>query len=282
MTWLFFVLLSVVFFSITNLLQRALMRKQDSNPIVYATIFQIFCTVIVASIAFARGFTMPPITSLPFNFLLLAFFYAGMNFFLFKAYQTTQASTVTILMSSRALWTILVALLFLGETYNLTKTLGTAVILVAVFLVTKSPKNFRISKGELYVLAAAFCLGVASANDAYILRTAEPFSFTVIAFLFPTIVLLASHPKTIFEAKQLLSRNVLWRIIILSLVFSAAVLGSSLAYAHGAPASQAGPITNSAVILTVVLAAIFLKEREALVKKLFATVLVILGIALLS
>lgn len=171
---------------------------------------------------------------------------------------------------------------FLGESLTITKIFGIVIILLAVFLVTKSPKNFRISKGEFYVLAAAFCLGVASANDAYILRTAEPFSFTVIAFLFPSLVLLASHPKTIVEAKQLLKKNILWRIIILSLVFSIAVLASSLAYAYGAPASQAAPITNSAVILTVILATIFLKEKDNLIKKIIAAILVVLGVFLLA
>lgn len=282
MTWVFFVLTSVVFLSLTNILQRALMKKQDSNPIVYATIFQLFCTLIVGSIAFARGFIMPPVSEFPFNFLLLALLYAGMNFFLFKAYQTTEASNVTILMSSRALWTIAVALLFLGETFTITKILGTVIILLAVFLVTKRQKDFRISKGELYILAAALCLGVASANDAYILRTAEPFSFTVFAFLFPSLVLLALHPKTLIEAKQFLNKNLVWKLIILSLVFSIAVLASSLAYAYGALASQAAPIQNSAVILTVLLATIFLKERDNLIKKFLAAILVVVGVSLLT
>lgn len=282
MSWLVFVLLSVVFYSLTNILQRTLMKRQESSPIVYATVFQFLCTAIVGSLTLALGFTIPPITLLPLNFLLLAFLYAGMNFFLFKAYQTTQASTVTILISSRALWTILMALLYLGESFTIAKTLGTVLIFLAVFLVSKRPKNFRISKGEFYVLAAGFCLGVASANDAYILKTAEPFSFTVIAFLFPSLVLLALHPQTVFETKQLFQRNILWRMILLSLVFSTAVIGSSLAYAYDAPVSQAGPITNSSAIITVILAAIFLKERKHLGKKLLAAILVILGIFLLT
>ncbi|MBI3342051.1 EamA family transporter [Candidatus Curtissbacteria bacterium] len=49
----------------------------------------------------------------------------------------------------------------------------------------------------------------------------------------------------------------------------------------GASASQAGPILQSTVIVTVILAAIFLKERDHLLKKIISAVLVTIGVLLM-
>ncbi|TSC53267.1 MAG: hypothetical protein LiPW16_442, partial [Microgenomates group bacterium LiPW_16] len=53
------------------------------------------------------------------------------------------------------------------------------------------------------------------------------------------------------------------------------------AYLVGGEASRIIPVNQSSVILTVILAAIFLKEKEKLARKLIGSILVVLGVMFL-
>jgi uncharacterized membrane protein len=55
-----------------------------------------------------------------------------------------------------------------------------------------------------------------------------------------------------------------------------------MAIGSGANVSQMSPITRSQVILTVLLAAVFIKERERLPIKIFSAMLVMVGALLIK
>ena len=281
MNWFLLSIVSVITLAISNLLQRVLMRDEKSNVIAYSLMFQLICAVLIGLFAFMRGFVMPPIQEMWFNFILITVLYAVGTLFLFKALQNIEASEAAIITSSRALWTIAVALIFLGESFDLFKTIGVILVLGSIVLVSFKRKVIRFNKGILYALSSAFCYGVAFANDTFILRQSDALSYTTLAFLFPGLFILAIKPRILTEMKTLLNKPVLSKMVLLGLFYSTSAITIYLAYQRGGTASQLAPISQSVVILTFLLAAIFLSERSQLVRKFVGAIMATIGVLLL-
>lgn len=281
MNWLFFALLSAITLSIANLLQRVMMKQESSNVLAYSIVFQFLCAIIVGIFSFFKGFVMPPVTHMPINFLLMAIFYGLGTFLLFKALQFAEASEVTIITASRSLITIISAVIFLKESFGFANLIGTFCILGAVFLIAKKPKDISLRKGALYAVGMALCYGLAVTNDVYILRSAEAISYTAIGFLFPGIFLFFLKPTVIKQLHIFLQPKIFKNMLVLCLLYSIAAVSFFTAVTSGAHASQIGPVNQSSVIITVILAAIFLKERDHLDKKFISAILVTLGVVLL-
>jgi drug/metabolite transporter (DMT)-like permease len=277
------ILISVFSVSISNLLKRVLMKDEKSDPFIFGFFFQFICSLLLFLFAFSRGFVFPPIWDLPFNFLLLAVLYAAFTIYLFKAFKTIQASEVVILLTTSSLWTIIIALLFLGETLSFTRVLGVLIIFTAVVLVNYNKKfNFQFSKGVVYALIAAFCIGVAFANDAYILNFGvDVTSFTAVSFFLPSMVILLVNPKLLLEVNKFANTRIVVKMFLLGFFYSIAAIAAYLAYQAGGGVSQLAPISQSRVVLTVILSALILKEKDNLSKKLFAAGLVTVGVLLL-
>lgn len=282
MPWIVFALTSVFLYSISALIQRVLMKDDKSDAHAYSIVFQILGAVVVGTFALFRGFVVPPILQFPVNFLLLAVLYGLGTYFLFKSLQYIEVSEVTIITSVRAVVTIISAVLLLGEVFNLQKAIGTAIILASTFIVTEKVGKIKFDKGVLYALGMALCYGLGITNDAYLLKYVNVFSFTTFGFLLPGLFLIAIKPKAIFQLKQFTKPKIFSKMLILDVCYGTAAISFYWAIDLGAKASQITPILLSSVIVTVILAAIFLKERDHLVKKLFCAILVTIGVLLLT
>lgn len=142
-------------------------------------------------------------------------------------------------------------------------------------------RSVRFNKGTLYALSSAFFYGVAFANDAFILRQSDALFFATLAFLLPGLLILAIKPRAITERKTLLRVSVLSKMALLGLFYSISAITIYLAYQAGGDASQLAPISQFVVILTVLLAMIFLNERGLLARKFAGATMATIGILLL-
>lgn len=71
-------------------------------------------------------------------------------------------------------------------------------------------------------------------------------------------------------------------MLFLTIFYSAQAVAYYLALQVGANASQLAPIYKSNIILTVLLAVIFLKEKENLTRKLSSAALVTIGVLMIK
>ena len=264
MDWFLFSIISVIAGAIASILSRVLMKDQDSDPMSYAIVFQLLCTIFIFLFALWNGFVMPPIAQYPFNFLILAILYALGSVFILKAYQLSEASEVIIVTSSRAIPAIIAGMIVLGEIFTPVQALGAILIFVAIVLINLKNKRLKITKGNLYALAFAVCFGLAVVNDKYVMVTSqtEAISYTAVAFLLPTLLLIVTNPKSILKSKHFLKLSMLMKMVLLCVFYSISAICFYLAFQYGANASQLTPIAQSGVILTVILSAIFLNERD--------------------
>lgn len=281
MTWLVYALISVVAASFISILQRVLMKDEDSNPLPHSIALQFSGALICFVFAFSQGFKMPPLLEYPLNFFLEAMLYAFSTLFSFKALKLIEASKTTIIFSFGSVVTIAAAVLFLNETLTLQRLLGTALIIISIVLVFKL-KDFSVNKGALYALTAAILGSLALINDTYLLRFSDPISYTAVGFLLPGVLLALLYPKSLKKLKGFLKPKPAKNMFVLAFIWAISAIAFYIAIGKGALASQISPISQSRIILTVLLAAIFLKEKGNLPLKVVAALMTMAGVMMIK
>lgn len=281
MGWLGYTLIAVLSYSVFYILTRVFLREKSSDAISYAIVFNFICAILITTISLKSGFILPDIRHYAFNLAFMAIIYTASQVLVFKASKTIEASELIIFSSTRVLWAIGAALVFLGESFNLSKIIGTVLILFSVVYVSLKKKGIRLNTGHIYALAAAVCLGIGFVNDSYILRSTDAVTYGALAFILPAILTAVVFPSSTLKLSRYLNFGLLLKIFLLGIFYSVGLVASYTAYKSGGNASQIVPIGQSVVIVTVILSALFLGERDNLLKKLIAATLVSIGVLFL-
>lgn len=281
MSWFFLTILYVIGGSIANIFRKVLLNDERSDTIASAIIFQILGAVIVGIFAVIHGFIMPPIAQHPFNFMLQASFWGIATLCLFKAYEYCEASEVTILTTSEAVVAIIVAVVFLREAFSFLNVIGTLFIILSVIIISRSSKKFVWNKGVLFSLGYSLFGGIAIVNDTYMLHFSDTLSYLTVGFLTPGIFMMLIRYPAIKKIGPLLKPAIFKKNAIFTFFYATAGIAFFFALATGGQVALVNTIAQATVVLTVLLAALFLHERDHLVKKFVCAILVTIGVLLL-
>ena len=289
MNWLIAITISVITGSSGAILQRVLMKNKVSGSYAYSALSQIFSAVVCLIIAFMIGKqNFPTIEQIFSNNLYLfilfsSFLYALHAVFGFKALQSVEVSRFSVIYSLRSVITIIAATMFLDEKLTFVQLFGALLILLAIiFLNTSSLKSlFKFSKGEIYVLLASVCFGVATVSDKYLLDWFDYGPYLFIDFLVPGLILFLARPKSFNESVGLIKQKLGPKIILFSTFYAIAAITFFAALAQADNASLVSGVGQIGTIVTVLMGIFILKERKDIVKKLVATMLSFVGLILL-
>jgi uncharacterized membrane protein len=283
MNWELFAVISILTTSIAALLERVLMRDDSSNPISFAIVFQFLLGFITLCFALMFGkFILPHDISMWFRYIVSALLWAGASVVSLKAMKLLPVGEATIIGTTNAIVSIFLGFLIFGERLANQSIIGILLIFLAIWIVFSKNLSFKSKPGILFALLSAFFGGCAVINDMIILKTYEAFSYTSIISFLPGIVLLIIFPKTLMKNRNLFNRKTLKTMILLAVFYSIQAITYYLAIEHKAPISKLSPITKSSIILTVLLAALILKEKSQMPKKILAAIIVTIGAILVG
>jgi drug/metabolite transporter (DMT)-like permease len=282
MNWLILTLISVFGVSIAGVLQRAIMKDDKSDPYAYAVIFQFLIAILILPVTFLHGFKIPEFNENSLVFILAAFLWGGASIFNFKALKLIEASEVTILSSVRVIITILASIFFLQESFSGLNIIGTILILVSVALVSNLKKGIKFNKGVIYTFIMALFAGLAIVADGYNLRNYDVISYNTLTNFLVVTILLVFNPRTVKQVKKIIKPDFIKKMTLLGVFATIQGLAYMFALANDGNASRVGTIRQAAVIVTVLLAIIFLKEKDHMLRKLSAAAMVTVGVILLS
>lgn len=285
MPWQLAIGISVILSAIAAILQRVLLRENKSDPIAYSALFQIICGLIIFTFGSLTGTISFPnnFSELTPNLILMVIVYSLGNVFVFKALKEGEVSTFTIIFALRALVTVLASTLVLGEIFKVNQLLGGGLIILAIILVNLKRASLKLSRADLFALGAAICFGLANTNDRMILSTFELYTYVSLAFIAPGVLLFLIRPRKIIQTSAIIFSPIIKSIALRSLIYSVGAVTYFIALSSAtSSSSQVAVVGLTSVILTVVLSAIFLKERDNLPLKATALVLTFIGTLLVS
>ncbi|MDP1538554.1 MAG: DMT family transporter [bacterium] len=280
MGWQLLVLISVLSYSVSVLLQRVLLKNEKSDPVAYSVVFQLVVGLVVLVYALIRGFSLSNLYPILPNLILMTFLYGVGNILIFNSLKIGEASEFTIVFATRVFWTIAAAILFLGEAFSLRQGMGTLLIIASVILVSWKDNRFKLGKGGLFGLSAALCFGLAFANDAFILRNFDVPSYLAISFIVPALVVWLFNPRATKNMLPLIEKSMLRKLMILAVLYAVSAITIFLAYQVGRNSAQIASLNQTATILTVLLAVVFLQEKSNLLKKTVGAAISVLGVIL--
>ncbi len=280
MHWLIFSAINVVAISVSSLFQKLAMKNEKSDPVTSTAIFQFLFALFGGVAALISGFHLPP-SELFVYFIFSSILYAIGTTSFFRAAQILEASELTVLGSFGTIVTILISFFFLGERLSTPQWLGAAFILTGVTIVSYERTGIKFNSGVIWALVGAFCYGLGVTFDAYILRFYDALSFIPVISTLTGIVVLVIHPNKISKFFVDL-RTVNSNLRIFTFLYVIGAISFYYPISQGILVSQMSSIGRVSIILTVILAMIFLKERLHIGKKILGAILTTIGIMLIK
>ncbi len=283
MSWQIFILFSVFAYSLSVILQRSILKQDNSDAKAYSILFQFIVGVLIAGYGFAfHSMKLPNLYPVLLPLVLMVIIYGVGNIFLFSALKNIDASRFSILFAVRGLFTIVTASLFLHEMFFGRYILGTLLILGGIVIAHLRSARMTFHKQELYAVGAAACFGVGNTIDRFLLGQFELYPYVSLAFILPALLMLLVFPKSIHKMKELLRWSALKPLLLLSGVYAVSALTFFTALQKTPAAGQVAAINLSSVVVIVLFAVIFLKERKDLLQKITAAVVTFIGLLLVS
>jgi len=283
MEWITFVILSILFASISRILQKMLFKEEKADPILGAVSFQYAVCLIILIYSLFTGFNLNGYENYIHLLIISGLVYALGNVLMFKAFKIAQASQVTIALSSTAIWTVMASIILLKETLTIVVIVGICLVVFSLILTNINGEN-KINlkkKGIIYSLAAAVLFGIGFTIDALAIGDRDVDSYLVLAFFLPATFVFIYYFKHIQKVIKVKSSINYREIILTSVLYAFSNIFIFTAYQAGGNASIISPLQQVSTILTVILAILFLKERDNIKFKIVASIISIIGVILL-
>lgn len=283
MTWLILTIISAVTGALTQILQKVLLNDKQSDPVTFAFIFQLSVAGLFLVYTVLTGtFDQPSLQGLIPNILIMTLFYCVGNLFTFKAFKLAEASEVSVIFASSAIWSAMSAMALLGEKLNTAKISGILIVLSGVIFINLKKSKWNMNKGHLFAFFGAMLFGLAFTNDAYIIeRYNDISSYMVLAFAFPAIASLLFKPSAISSVKYFLEIKTFAKMLFCGLFYAISAIAIFTAYKMGGQASIISSVQKTSLIFTVAMGYLFLGERDNMRNKLIGTGFAFTGVLLL-
>ncbi|MFA6520449.1 MAG: EamA family transporter [Candidatus Paceibacterota bacterium] len=282
MTIIFSYIFYFIAASIAPLQRRWLIRSKTFTPSE-----QINFTFKVIFILFLGSLTFPLfspfyISNDTFKLVALAvvagIFGAGCNMLQYIAQKHLDAGVTTIVANIYTPVTILLSFFILNEGLTSSQIVGTVLLLCAMVIVSKKHRigNFKFDKYFLLMLLSGLLLAVLLVTERMLMKVTG-FSAGIMiswgsqAFTLGLVTLYLGSKHT-YSTKEVAVTGILQ--------FFQACAWVVLVYSVG-NLSLVSSITTFKVVIIFIAAAIFLKEREDIPRKIFGSILAVIGLLLM-
>lgn len=279
--WIFFAFGSAFFAGMTAILSKSGIKNTDSNvaTAIRTVVVLIFSWLMVFIIG-SQG-TIGEISRKTLFFLILSGFATGASWLCyFKALQLGNVNKVTPIDKSSTILTMLLAILFLGESLTLIKVLAILLIGAGTYLMIQKKKDVdplavRSNRWIIYSIFSALFASLTSILGKVGIEGVESNLGTAIRTI---VVLIMAWVIVFTTGKQHLLKKI-DRTSWIFLILSGIATGSSwLCYYRALQdglASVVVPIDKLSILITILFSYLFLKET--LTKKALLGLVMIVG-----
>lgn len=283
MSWLLLTIIGAVALSASRVLQRVLLKNVDSDSFAFSFIFPLLVSVaLLGYISITKTFELPNLSAVWLNMVLMIIFYAIGSICVYRAYKESPASEVSIIIASTSVWSVLSAIIFLGEKLITNNIIGIICIFLGVVVINYQKTKWKLESGHIYGLIGALMFGVGFTNDALIINHFQNVpSYLFLIFLLPSLAILLYRPNLVKKLPYFFSKAVIGKLFLTATIYALSAIAIYTAYKIGGKASIIIPIQQTNIVLTVILSYFLLNEKDKLIQKVIGALLVFGGALLL-
>ena len=279
--WVLFAFASAFFAGVTSILAKIGVKDVDSHvaTAIRTIIVLIFSWIMVFIIGSQS--TIVNIDGKTFLFLILSGLSTGGSWLCyFKALQLGDVNKVVPIDKSSTILTMILAFIFLNEKITINMVIGMIGIAIGTYLmIQKKEKAEKIVKRKawlIYALLSALFASLTSILGKVGIENIESNLGTAIR----TIVVLVMAWIIVFATKKQRDIKKIDKRSLIFLILSGVATGASWLCYYKALASIVVPIDKLSILVTVLFAYIFLKEKLSK-KSLLGLILIVVGTLLL-
>lgn len=280
MTWLFYALSAVFFFTCLNILQRVL-SVDSKYPRAMAIVFNSIAAIFALALFMLSGsythIVLPSEKEAWIYLLIASFFYALFERGRFLASKLLDASLVTTIMNISVLVAFTGSLFLFSEKLTLPKLIGALLIFISLILVSIFRKNKEKAskKGIIVTILISIALGLAWMLDKKGTTYFPALTYSIFIWTIPIIFIYLPYVK-INELKAELKRTN-WKIALLAF-FNVAGYALQLKAFSLTEATKVIPIIQTSGMFTILFGILLLKEKDHLLRKIIAGILAVTGV----
>lgn len=192
-----------------------------------------------------------------------------------------EASTFSMLKQLSTTFMILAGLIFLKEEFVLTKFIGAMLIVFSNIIIFYQKGKFEFNKYILLGILANITFTVALFLDVNISDNFNLPFYVALTLIVPALLIMIFERIKPSEIKNELVNGNKKAIAITALSWAMSIISQLRAYQLG-NVTVIAPLCALTVILNVIVGYLFLKERDNLLRKIIAAILIIISIILIK
>ncbi|MDD3647629.1 MAG: EamA family transporter [Candidatus Dojkabacteria bacterium] len=256
-----------------------LLSSKEFHPATFSVLYSLISAILILPFALAE-FRLTLDSPLHTILAIISPICFGLAFYFgLKAYKTTDVSTVSLFSRLSLPIGAFSGILILSEEYLDKSYLGLALVMLGGLLVVYEKGKIILNKGIFYSFLMAFGYGIIIVFDKIVLEKFSPFTYvltnnTVIVIAFLT------YFRTGKEVIPAIKKYPV--LIFLSALFGVSSWAGFLKIIEFGEISKIYPIWESvALVTTVLVGIIFLKEKGGVVQKIIGSTMTVAGIFLI-
>lgn len=190
-----------------------------------------------------------------------------------------EVSAFSILAELSNVFLIIIGLTVFREPFVAGKIIGAAVVLLANFFLIYKKGKFDLNKYTILAILAQLAFSVAISIDIGISKNFNLPIYIMLTLALPALLIFFTEKHSIQEVTGEWKNGNKAYFLITGISWNLAILFMLRAYQLGSITTIV-PISASSVLLNVLVASIFLKERHDIKKKIFLAILTVIGISI--
>ena len=278
--WVLFAFLSAIFAGMTSILAKCGIKKTDSNVATFIRTLVVLPLSLLMAAIVSPNSSLGAVSSKTLVFLVLSGLSTGASWLCyFRALSKGDINKVVPIDKSSTVLTIILAVIFLGESVTVYKTLGVVFIAIGTLLMIEKKDTEKKSEGEgwlIYALLSAFFASLTTILGKIGIEGVESNLGTAIrtaVVIVMSFIMVAFTGKT-GEIKKIDKKEL--GFILLSGISTGA---SWLCYYKALQDGEAGivvPIDKLSILVTIAFSYIVFKERLSK-KAMLGLVMIVFG-----
>ena len=207
MPWLFLTLAAVFLWGFVNIFDKVLVTDYTRDPLLATVLANFVGLLLLAPLALIFGFSVPELDILLIFGLSLVLNLSGVLLY-FKAIQGGEASRVITAFNTIPLFTLVLAVLLLGETLSAAKFVGIMLLVLGAVLVSlKKTQGVCVRKWILLVFLAASFFALDTIITKYLLSFIDFWSLIVLRSISISCIFIALLPLYYKKLKKVVTEK---------------------------------------------------------------------------
>ena len=286
MSWFIFTLLSITSLAVAELIQQKILRSKENeiderSSTVLTYFFPIILVLIFILFTRHRAELFSVFDQGVFSYLLLASFTASLGvFFYLKSFNAKNICFSLVFMSFSAVVSTILGIIFLNESFYITKFIGVGLILSS--LVFLNFKSAVIEKYHWYGLVAGVFFGISYIMDKLVVIDTSPVTYLFWSFTLVTLGTFFLNPRAVIETIKVTKIAEYKPLMISGLGFMFFNLFTFTAYTYGGEVGRVDAINNTEIFLVILAEYFIFKQKKDIKIKLITALIAIVGVCLLG